>query len=36
MQKEFTPYSNLWNVVHGWIEGSEKWINDPFEMVDAI
>ena len=36
MVREFVPYSKFWNTVHGWIEGSEKWIYDPFETVDAI
>lgn len=36
IQQEFVPYKNLWNTVHGWIVGSESWINDAFETIDAI
>jgi hypothetical protein len=36
MHRDFIPYSNLWNTVHGWIVGSEIWINDAFDTVDAL
>ena len=36
MMKEFEPYLNLWTTVHGWYEGSERWVKGDWEKVDAL
>ncbi len=36
MQREFLPYANLWSIIHKWKVGEVKWMNDPFETIDAL
>ncbi|KAL4440889.1 hypothetical protein ABPG74_009302 [Tetrahymena malaccensis] len=35
MQKEFTPYFNLWKIVDFWMKGFSKWMYDDFDKVNA-
>lgn len=35
MQKEFTPYYNLWKIVDFWTKGYQKWMFDEFDTVNA-
>lgn len=35
MIKDFQPYSNLWLTTHNWKENNVKWMNDPWETLDA-
>lgn len=35
MQKEFTPYLNLWKIVDFWLKGINKWLYDDFDKVNA-
>jgi len=35
MQKEFTPYSNLWLTADGWFKNIEDWLNCDWENLDA-
>lgn len=36
MQRDFAPYSHLWNAVHGWKVGFESWMYDEWANVDAL
>ena len=35
MQKEFKPYSDLWLTANYWFENSVKWLDDPWETLNA-
>ncbi|CAJ1398655.1 unnamed protein product [Effrenium voratum] len=35
LQKEWEPFSNLWVTAYHWLEDSEKWMNGPFQEMDA-
>lgn len=36
MKRDFQPFSNLWTIVNKWRVSYDKWMNDPFDTVDAI
>jgi dynein heavy chain len=33
--KEFTPYNTLWHIVNKWYTDIDRWLNQPFEQLDA-
>ena len=35
MQRDFKPYSELWLTVNHWFENSQKWLDDPWEQLNA-
>lgn len=35
MQKEFKPYSDLWLTANHWFENSVKWLNNPWQDLNA-
>jgi len=35
MQKEFTPYNNLWKIADFWLSGFQKWMFDDLDKVNA-
>ena len=35
MQKDFKPYSDLWLTANYWYENSVKWLDDPWDQLNA-
>jgi dynein heavy chain len=35
MNKEFSPYFNLWTTVDLWRKSHKSWLHDEFALLDA-
>jgi len=35
LQKEWEPFSQLWVTTYHWLTDSKKWMNGPFDKIDA-
>lgn len=36
MQREFTPYSNLWITSHNWFINKDLWMTEEWNKLDAV
>ena len=34
--KDFEPYLNLWSTTRNWYHSHKSWLEDPWEVLDAI